>query len=122
MMGSEGQGNRAFYGVENLLLFQKLEDFINYFIPIIDRFPKSEKFALVSQIKNLMYDMAKEIIRTNKKRDKLAGWYDFDASLEMLRFFIRHARKRKYLSPNSYETAVKKLAEVGRIVGGLIKG
>jgi hypothetical protein len=122
MMGNEGQGTRIFGSVDNLLLYQRFDDFMNYFIPIIDRFPKTEKFALVSQIKNLMYDMIKEIIRTNKKRDKLAGWYEFDVSLEMLRFFIRHARRRKFLSPKSYETAVKKLAEVGRIVGGLIKG
>lgn len=121
-MGNEGQGTRIFGSVDNLLLYQRFDDFMNYFIPIIDRFPKTEKFALVSQIKNLMYDMIKEIIRTNKKRDKLAGWYEFDVSLEMLRFFIRHARRRKFLSPKSYETAVKKLAEVGRIVGGLIKG
>lgn len=118
-----GEKNRYLFGkVDNLVLFQKFEEFVEYFFPIIDRFPKTEKFALVSQIKNICYEIQKSIISANRLEDKRPGWNNVDISLEMLRFFVRHSRKRKFLSPKSYETAEKKLAEVGRIIGGLMRG
>jgi hypothetical protein len=110
------------YGVETLKIFQKADDFANWLFPVLDRFPKTERLALVSQIKNLMYEILKTIIKTNKSASKRPGWYEVDVQLEMMRFFMRHARTRRYLSPRSYETAAKSVAEMGRIIGGLIKG
>jgi hypothetical protein len=37
--------------VENLKLFQKFEDFIDYFEPIVERFPAYEKQVLCAAIK-----------------------------------------------------------------------
>jgi four helix bundle protein len=104
------------------VLWQKAEDFVEYLFPIIDRFPKHEKFALCSQIKNTCYDILKMIVRTNKSKQKISGLYEIDAQLEMLRWLIRHSFRRKYLSPHCYETAAKMVDELGRIVGGLLKG
>ena len=105
----------------DFILWQKLEDYTDYIFPILDRFPKHEKFALTSQIKNHCYGLLKQTIRTNKSRYKKEGLYELDMQLEMLRWFIRHSYKRKYLSSGSYEVASKKLDEIGRIIGGLIK-
>jgi hypothetical protein len=46
-----------------------------------------------------------------------------DTELEILRHYVRRSRKKgsTHLSIRSYETAVKKLSEVGRVLGGLIK-
>jgi hypothetical protein len=112
----------ARYGVESLKLFQKVEDFANWLLPILDRFPKTERLSLVSQMKNLCYEMLKTIIKTQKSYAKKTGWYEVDVQLEMMRFFLRHARTRKYLAPRSYETAARSVAEIGRLIGGLIKG
>lgn len=108
--------------MEGFVLWQKLEDFVEYLFPIVDRYPKYEKFALCTQIKNTCYEILKLTIRTNKSKQKLPGLYEIDTQLEMLRWYLRHSYKRKYLSNHSYETAAKKVAEIGRIVGGLIKG
>jgi hypothetical protein len=109
--------------VANLALFQKFIDFMDYFEPIVNRFPAYEKQALCARIENCMYRIVEKIIKTNRSRDKAAGWYDVDMELEILRTYIRRSRKKgsKYLSIRSYETAVKQLSEVGRILGGLIK-
>ena len=125
-VGKDGAPNapsaNAIHGVETFKLFQKVDDFVNWLFPILDRFPKTEKLALVSQMKNLSYEMLKTIIKTNKSAAKKAGWYEVDVQLEMMRFFLRHARTRKYLAPRSYETAARNVAEIGRIIGGLLKG
>ena len=107
----------------NLALFQKFDEFMDYFEPIVHRFPTYEKNTLCANIVNCMYRITEKIIKTNRSRDKAAGWYDVDTELEILRAFIRRSRRKgsKYLSIRSYETAVKKLSEVGRILGGLIK-
>ena len=106
----------------DFILWQKAEDFVDYFFPILDRFPKHEKFALTGKIKTLCYEILEGIIKTNKSRNKIPGLYEIDAQLEVLRWLIRHSHKRKYLSHNSYEFASKKVVELGRLVGGLLKG
>ena len=107
--------------VWNLLLFQKFYDFDAYIEPIIERFPAFEKSAWCAQIKNTLIATMKLIIETNKARDKLPGWFKVDTNLEILRIYFRRMREKKYLSPRSYETAEKRLDEVGKILGGLIK-
>lgn len=49
--------------MQNMILYQKVYDFMIYFFAIVDRFPKHEKFALQAQIKNSTYKMLR-----NKKR------------------------------------------------------
>jgi hypothetical protein len=106
--------------VQGLVLFQKLEDFMLYFEPIVERFPTREKSALCAMIKRRMYHALETIISTNRSKQKLAGWYSVDTDLEILRFYVRFAYKRKYLCSRSYENTSKLLLELGRIVGGLI--
>jgi len=108
--------------VWNLLLFQKFYDFDVYFEPVIERFPAFEKSAWCAQIKNTLIDTIKLILITNKARDKMPGWYKVDTNLELLKIYIRRMRQKKYLSTRTYETAVKRLAEIGKILGGLIRG
>jgi hypothetical protein len=109
--------------VENLKLFQKFEDFIDYFEPILERFPSYERYALCTHIKDCMYRIYEKIIRTNASKNKVPGWYDIDIDLKILRGFVRRSRKRgsRYLSIKSYETASKRLSEIGKLLGGLIK-
>lgn len=109
--------------VENLTLFRKFEDFILYFEPIVERFPHREYFALQADIKRCMHRIIELIIVTNKSSRKLEGWHKVDTELEILRFYIRLSYKKgsSYLSFHGYETAEKKINEIGKILGGLIK-
>jgi hypothetical protein len=111
------QGNIA-----NLALFQKFTDFIDYFEPITMRFPRYEQNVLCANIRNCMYRIMELMIVTNASKNRVAGWYYIDVQFEILRAYVRRSRVKgsKYLSKRSYETAVKKLSEVGRILGGLI--
>ena len=110
-------------GVEKLRLFQKFEDFIDWMEPIVERFPVYERNVLCARIKNLMYGIYEKIIRTNSVKNKIPGWYDIDLDLKILKRYVSRSRKKgsKYLSKRSHETAVKKLLEIGKLLGGLIK-
>jgi hypothetical protein len=112
------QGN-----VAHLALFQKFTDFMDYLEPIVMRFPRYEQNVLCANIRSCMYRIMEAMIVTNASKQRVAGWHYIDVQLEILRTYIRRARAKgsKYLSKRSHETAAKKLSEVGRILGGLIK-
>jgi len=107
--------------MQNLIIYQKVYDFMLYLFPIIDRFPKYEKFVLCTQIKNCVLEIARTIIRANKGRNKRPLLYDIDVAIEELRLLIRFSHERKYLSGKSYAEASKQINEVGRLLGGWIK-
>ena len=109
--------------MENLILYQKVYDFMIYFFPIIDRFPKYEKFALQTQIKNSLYRMLKLTIGIQKSKQKVRLLYEFDQELEFLKTLVAFSNDKKpaYLSAQSRKTASEKLIEIGKIAGGLIK-
>jgi hypothetical protein len=121
--GRSGLANAKNGNVANLALFQKYIDFMDWFEPIVERFPAYERFALCTSIKQCMNTIMELIIETNASKNKVAGWLRVDVKLEILRTYTRRSRTKgsKYLSKRSYETAVKKLSEAGRILGGLIK-
>lgn len=116
------QVNKEPFGaVENLKLFQKFYDFMTYFEPIIERFPNFEKSAWCAEAKKQLIRMMRIIIVTNKSRQKVAGWHEFDTELTVLKMYIRRFREKKYLSTKTYKHSVKLLDEIGKITGGLIK-
>ncbi len=107
--------------MDNLVIYQRIYDFTLYLFPIVDRFPKHEKFVLCTHIKSCTLDIAREVIRANKSRNKKPLLYEIDVKLEELRMLLRLAHDRKYLSHKSYEQSSRLVAEVGRLLGGWIK-
>ncbi len=107
--------------MDNLIIYQKVYDFTLYLFPIVDRFPKYEKFVLCTQIKGCLLDISRLIIRANKTRVKRPLLGDIDVKIEEMKFLLRLSHDRKYLSKKSYEHSSKLLLEIGRLLGGWIK-
>lgn len=107
--------------MDGLTLYQKLCDLADWLFPAVDNFPRREKFALCTQIKNSVYALVRHTIRMQKSRDKVRHLYELDIELEMLRFLVRRAHQARHLSAGRYQLASVKLGEIGKIVGGLIK-
>ena len=109
--------------MKDMILYQKVYDFMLYLFPVVDRYPKYEKFALQTQIKNSVLRMVRFTIDIQKSSNKKRYLYEIDKELEYLKVLLMFSNEKKpaYLSANSRETSMKKIAEIGRIVGGLIK-
>ena len=88
---------------------------------MVDNFPKAEKWALCTQIKNCVYRLMRQAIRIQKSRDKLRQIFEFDVDLEMLRYLVRHAHASRYLSNRRLQLVTERVAEVGKILGGMMK-
>mgnify|MGYP000063216510 CR=1 FL=1 len=109
--------------MKDMILYQRVYDFMLYLFPLVDRFPKYEKFALQTQIKNSVYRLLKLTVDIQKSRQKARYLYEFDKELEFLRTLVAFSNDKKpsYMSAQSRKTTIEKLLEIGKIVGGMIK-
>ena len=104
--------------INKLIIYQKLYDVILYAIPILNRFPKSQRFVLAQQIQNVLLDAAKLIARANIERDKRAALVELDIVLDQARLLIRIAHDLNLLSHRHYGQMAMQLNEIGRLLGG----
>jgi four helix bundle protein len=109
--------------MKEFILYQKVYDFMLYLFPLVDKFPKYEKFALQTQIKNSVYSLLKLTIEIQKSKSKIKQLYEFDKELEFLKTLIMFSNDKRpsYLSTHSRQIAFEKIIEIGKIIGGLIK-
>ena len=100
---------------------EKLTDMIEYAYPILAQFPRSEKFVLAADIKHIMLDALKLCIEVEKKKSKKTALFNLDVQIETLKRYIRLSFDLKYLSMHHYDVWSKKVAEIGKMIGGLIQ-
>jgi len=109
--------------LDNLKIWQKTYDMIKYGNQCIIQFPKAERYALGSEIKQSMYKILRLIVVANKSRNKKPILYEIDVELDVIRTFIRLAADKdmKYLPLRKYENWGKMLNEIGKMLGGWMK-
>jgi len=107
---------------DDLVIFRKHYDFTLYFYPVIDNFPKREKFAMCTKLKNKLYRIMDLIIDANETQGSKIRFLDrIDDELKKLKVQIRLAKDMHYLSIRKHKIVVKKIDEIGRLLGGWIK-
>jgi len=107
--------------IEDLILYQKIYDFILYSFPILKKFPKSQKWVLAQDIQKSLINLQKYIILAHRnyyRRDMLKK---ADVELEIIRCLIRLSKDLKFISIQRYGVFCIKLEEIGKIFGGYAK-
>ncbi len=107
-----------------LLIYQKYTDVIDYGYNLLVKYPKIEKYALSTSIRNSMFETLRLILYANKIADKYTRikiLNKIDAELAMQGFYVRFSYNKKYISSKNYLEWSKRLDEIGRILGGWIK-
>lgn len=114
---------------------QKVEDMIDYAMPIIERWPKLHRYTLGERIVNQMYDIAELCTAAQMKYFKKTTMQDIDIKKEQLLQMVRRASRTQYdargrdgatvkkqlLPVQNYEAWSEKILEIGRLLGGWIK-
>lgn len=109
--------------IEGLIIYGKYLDLISYTEMILKKFPKCERFALASKIKNVTYEGMECIIYGYKfydKMKKLDSLNTLDVKLKMLKVLIRVSYKSKYITIQNYRAWSNKLTNLGNLLGGWI--
>ena len=104
-----------------LAITQKVEDMMLYAYPALSQFPKSEKFAMVADIKRNMDDLLELCVEMECKVYKKTTLQYIDASQKKLKVYIRLAMQLQFLPMKKYKIWSEKLVEIGKMVGGLQK-
>ena len=106
-----------------LILIPKCEKYMQYMIEVILKLPRTEKFNIGNEYKNIMYKMLENIYYINKI-DVLKRLYYLnliDAELNIQRQMLRIMIKNKWIDEKKFKVAMNGLYEIGKILGGLIK-
>lgn len=107
---------------EQLKLIPKAQEYIQYMIEIIFKLPRIEKFSIGNEYKKSVYKMLEEILYISKiqETERLRYLNKIDGKLECQRIYLRIMYKNKWIDEKKFRIAISKIAEIGRIVGGLV--
>ena len=106
-----------------LKIYQKYLELIYYSNDIVRKYPKSENFALVKEIKNALYIGLRNLmyaIKCYSKKDKLTYLNEFDINLNLLKVHVRLSYKYKYISMQNYQSWSSIITDICNMLGGWI--
>ncbi len=106
---------------DDLLIFTRWTDFLEWLLPALDKFPKKVRFTFTQRIEGLALDIVEDLVEaryTSNKRDILKR---ANLRLEKMRVLMRLGHKLRYLSNESHRFAMKAIDETGRMLGGWMK-
>ncbi len=90
--------------LQDLVIFQKVYDLILWIYPLINKFPKKQRFVLGQQLENILLDILKGIIQANQERNKLTTLKQVSIDLDKFRILYRLAKDPPGLRPVGSET------------------
>ncbi len=85
------------------------------------QYPKSERFALVTDIKHSMDRMLERAIEAQKKYYKKTTLQDLDVEIAKLKAYLRLSHDLRFLPPKKYEIWSGMVVEIGKMLGGWLK-
>lgn len=109
--------------VEDLIIYKQYLELIYYVEMITEKYPKSVKLSLVTEIKNNTYEGIKNILLAFKEYDvktKMQFLNKVDVNLKMQKVLIRVSYKKKYITVKNYYAWSKKITNIGNLLGGWI--
>ena len=107
----------------NLLIYQKYLELVYYINDLVRKYPKSEKFALVQEIKQSLYTGLRHLmyaIKSFNKNDKLKHLNEFDICMNLLKIHLRLSYRYRYISTQNYTTSSEYIADICNMLGGWI--
>ena len=102
-----------------LLCLQKWEDTAGWLIEHTAKWPKSARFSFVQKVDNHVLAILESLVAARYEpgqRRKLLR--EVNLRLEQLRFLLRMARARQVMPSAGFETAMRGIDELGRMVHG----
>lgn len=107
---------------EELVVITKTYDLVLWSCGHTSRFPRNHRFVLGERIERNLYDLLETLIRAKYRRQRQDLLEDANLLLEILRFQMRLAKDLACLKANSYGFATRAIDEIGRLIGGWLRG
>lgn len=103
------------------IALEKAVQFVTWLIPVLEHFPRSQKFLLGDRMQALAMDIIETLVEAAYTKSPEALLRRVNLQLEKQRLMVRLAYNLHYLNVARYEFAARKLDEIGQRVGAWIK-
>jgi hypothetical protein len=107
--------------MNELLLYQKLYDFLVWIFGKTDKFPRSKRFSLGGRLENLLLDMVVEAQKLQYTKDRFRLITAMSASFDEVKLFLKISNDTKMISAESFAYALERCTEIGAMIGGYRK-
>ena len=104
---------------ENVLT--RTSDFLCWFLPKIEKFPRNYKFLFGDRIVKIELDLLERLIEAYYSKDKIRNLRLANIEIEKLRQLMAVCVQMKFLSVQQLEFATRELNQIGSLVGGWIR-
>jgi len=105
----------------DLPVFVKWLDFLEWLLPVTERFPKRVRFTFSDRINQLALDVVEDLIEARYTKEKQAHLRRANLRLEKLRVLLRLSQRMHFLDYKRFEYAMKYINEVGKMLGGWLR-
>jgi hypothetical protein len=107
--------------MNDLPIVQKTYDLIKWYVPILNRLPRDQKFNLGDRMIAGLYELMESLILARYADQKLTLLKTLNAKLDILRHQTRLLLDFRLIHAERYEHASKLLNDIGTDLGGWIK-
>lgn len=107
---------------EELLIIKRYQELILYVYQLMKKFPNTEIFSLTSDIKrNLFLGMENLVFAKRVEKDEKKFYYliKVETHLNIMKIFVRIAKKNKYINSRNYTAWSYKIAEIDNMLSKL---
>jgi four helix bundle protein len=106
-----------------MVIFTRAYDFISWLLPLVEKFPKSQRFVVTARLQNAALNFQELIVEANAHRGgkRLEKLQSADAELLKTRLYLRLCEKWEWFTPGQYRHASGMVAELGKLLGGWLK-
>ena len=107
---------------DELPIIQKTYDLIKWFVPILNRLPRTHRFELGNRIIQELYNLLEQLIEVRYVRTgKLSQLQALNTRLQILRYQVRLLMDFELISAKRYEYTHRQINEIGTELGGWIR-
>ena len=105
---------------EEMIVFTRTYDFISWLLPLAEKFPRSQRFAVTQRLQNAALNFQEAIIEANSLRgySRTEKLRLADAELRKVRLYLRLCEKWRWISSGQYRHVSEMVAEIGKLLGG----
>lgn len=110
--------------IEELMIYKQYVELVFYTNMVLKKYPKSERYSLVTDIKNKTNEGLEDILYCYKAFDrvnKLKYLNELDVKLKFIKVMIRVSYKNKYINVKNYDAWSRKIMNISNLMGGWMK-
>ena len=107
--------------MNELSIIQKTYDLIIWYVPIINRLPKTHKFQIGDRLVNNLYNFIELLIIAKYASEKLNILESLNPKLDIVRYQNRIILDFQIINNKRYEYISQIITEIGKELGSLIK-